>query len=90
MGFHELETLNASYSRIEDEGLVTGLRRCGERLRVVDLKYSQVTKHGMIKMVNRCPRLSELVFTMVLITDELVAPTQELAQFARIIRNTIY
>ncbi|KAK1288120.1 hypothetical protein QJS10_CPB19g00629 [Acorus calamus] len=59
MGFHELETLKASYSRIEDEGLVTALRRCGERLRVVDLKYSQVTKHGMIKMFNRCPRLRE-------------------------------
>ncbi|KAK1276614.1 hypothetical protein QJS04_geneDACA003775 [Acorus gramineus] len=60
MGFHELETLKASYSRIEDEGLVTALRRCGERLRVVDLKYSQVTKHGMIKMVNRYPRLRKV------------------------------
>ncbi|KAK1323192.1 hypothetical protein QJS10_CPA02g01203 [Acorus calamus] len=60
MGFYELETLKASYTGIGYDGLATALRRCGERLRVVDLKYSQVREHEMMEMVDGCPRLMEV------------------------------
>ncbi|KAK1324220.1 hypothetical protein QJS10_CPA02g01216 [Acorus calamus] len=60
MGFYELETLKASYTGIGYDGLATALRRCGERLRVVYLKYSQVREHEMMEMVDGCPRLMEV------------------------------
>ncbi|KAK1324219.1 hypothetical protein QJS10_CPA02g01217 [Acorus calamus] len=59
-GFDELETLRARASRIGDEGLLMALLRCGERLRVVDLVETKVTRYGVTKLMEGCSRLREI------------------------------
>ncbi|KAK1288888.1 hypothetical protein QJS10_CPB19g00612 [Acorus calamus] len=61
VGFRELVTLRASWSGIRDEGLEMAVRGCGGRLQVVDLRYSKVTKYGVIVMVRGYLLLKEII-----------------------------
>ncbi|KAK1276616.1 hypothetical protein QJS04_geneDACA003773 [Acorus gramineus] len=59
-GFNGLETLRVRASRIKDDGLLKALPRCRERLRVVDLVETKVTRYGVMKVMEGCSRLREI------------------------------